>query len=163
MIPDDKALEEAHRKEFGNRDDASDKEHWDYTLGGFRSGANWMKTKILEGARDGFDQWFGSRGFHLHYEYKNLWQAATIAAEARHREALKAKDAEMGAAKRNNIKLFEEFKVLESRIEKLRDALEFIKSGCLVPPDGGSPDLMDAVNSAKEALANDDKAKEMSK
>ena len=37
------------------------------------------------------------------------------------------------------------------------EALEFSKSGCLVPPDGGSPDVQDHINNASEALARVEK------
>lgn len=40
---------------------------------------------------------------------------------------------------------------LEKMIELSEKALEFISSGCLVPPDGGSPKFEDAINSANEA------------
>lgn len=43
-------------------------------------------------------------------------------------------------------------KKLQKQNEIMRKALKFIQSGCLVPPDGGSPDLMDAVKCAEEAL-----------
>ncbi len=42
-----------------------------------------------------------------------------------------------------------------ARTEELagvREKLEFIAGGCLVPPDGGSPNLRDAIESAREAL-----------
>lgn len=37
-------------------------------------------------------------------------------------------------------------------LARLREALEWIADGCLVPPDGGSPRLEDAVDAAREAL-----------
>ncbi len=37
-------------------------------------------------------------------------------------------------------------------LEQIRDELLFIADGCLVPPDGGSPDIYDAMASAKRAL-----------
>lgn len=37
-------------------------------------------------------------------------------------------------------------------VQQLVDALKFIENGCLVPPDGGSPDLQDARNAARKAL-----------
>jgi len=40
--------------------------------------------------------------------------------------------------------------------KRLRKALEFIASGCLVPPDGGSPTLEDAVERAQQALEGRD-------
>jgi hypothetical protein len=39
------------------------------------------------------------------------------------------------------------------------EALEFISDGCLVPPDGGSPRLTDAIQTACEALAKIREAK----
>lgn len=41
---------------------------------------------------------------------------------------------------------------LKEENAKLRKALEFIAGRCLVPPDGGSPKLEDAVEAAKAAL-----------
>jgi hypothetical protein len=40
---------------------------------------------------------------------------------------------------------------------KLAEALEFIAGGCLVPPDGGSPCLDDAIIAASDELAKFDK------
>ena len=37
-------------------------------------------------------------------------------------------------------------------LQQIRDELLFIADGCLVPPDGGSPDIYDAMASAKRAL-----------
>lgn len=37
-------------------------------------------------------------------------------------------------------------------IEKYEAALKHIKNGCLVPPDGGQPNLQDAIDTAREAL-----------
>jgi hypothetical protein len=42
-----------------------------------------------------------------------------------------------------------------TEIERLKGALAFIANGCLVPPDGGSPKLEDAVTAAKEALTSE--------
>lgn len=39
-----------------------------------------------------------------------------------------------------------------SDLQQIRDELLFIADGCLVPPDGGSPDIYDAMASAKRAL-----------
>lgn len=36
--------------------------------------------------------------------------------------------------------------------DRLREALDFIASGCLVPPDGGTPNFDDAIKCASEAL-----------
>lgn len=36
-------------------------------------------------------------------------------------------------------------------LKQVRDELLFIADGCLVPPDGGSPDIYDAMASAKRA------------
>ncbi len=41
---------------------------------------------------------------------------------------------------------------------EMAEALEFIASGCLVPPDGGSPKPEDASDTAKDVLA---KAREL--
>lgn len=41
---------------------------------------------------------------------------------------------------------------LERENARLREALEFIRSGCLAPPDGGSPCLDDAISAARAAL-----------
>lgn len=48
--------------------------------------------------------------------------------------------------------LVETIKSLEQKLAIAVDALEFIESGCLVLPDGGSPELADAIISAREAL-----------
>lgn len=42
---------------------------------------------------------------------------------------------------------------LEQLIQAKDDELTFINSGCLVPPDGGSPTIQDAIDSAAKALA----------
>ena len=44
----------AHIERFGSREEASDKEHWDYTLGGFREGVRYQlkihkELKIIAG------------------------------------------------------------------------------------------------------------------
>lgn len=39
---------------------------------------------------------------------------------------------------------------------QLVEALKFIAGGCLVPPDGGSPTLQDAIEAAEKALAQKD-------
>lgn len=41
---------------------------------------------------------------------------------------------------------------LEAANKVLREALDFISKGCLVPPDGGSPYLQDAIEEAQKAL-----------
>jgi hypothetical protein len=46
----------------------------------------------------------------------------------------------------------ERIKKLENKIKITTEALDFIKWGCLTFPDGGSPDMMDAMNTAREAL-----------
>lgn len=37
-------------------------------------------------------------------------------------------------------------------LNEIEEELKFIANGCLVPPDGGSPTLDDAVRAAKQAL-----------
>jgi len=41
---------------------------------------------------------------------------------------------------------------LQNKLKVAEEALEFMKQGCLVPPDGGSPDIPDYINCATEAL-----------
>jgi hypothetical protein len=50
-------------------------------------------------------------------------------------------------------KLLARVKELESNLAVAVEALEVISSGCLVPPDGGSPSLDDAITEARAALA----------
>lgn len=41
---------------------------------------------------------------------------------------------------------------LRKQLEIAKEALEFSSNGCLVPPDGGSPDVYSHINNAKQAL-----------
>lgn len=41
---------------------------------------------------------------------------------------------------------------IKDRLAELEAALQHIANGCLVPPDGGSPCLQDAIDTAKEVL-----------
>ena len=61
------------------------------------------------------------------------------------------KDAEFDAHSRTDIPRLT--KALRLAVEEL----EFIKSGCLVPPDGGQPKLEDAIKTASDALAEIEK------
>jgi predicted transcriptional regulator len=64
--------------------------------------------------------------------------------------------AEIAELNAENAQLQEEYKKLfeQAKVEnaRLREALEFIRSGCLAPPDGGSPCLDDAISAARAAL-----------
>ncbi len=64
---------------------------------------------------------------------------------------LEAKLAELERRNSNQAKTME-WMMSGEMMKVVIDKLEFISSGCLVPPDGGSPDIMDAVNAAKEAM-----------
>lgn len=48
----------------------------------------------------------------------------------------------------------EEMERLQAACTRYREALEWIAGGCLVPPDGGSPRLDDAIDVAAEALSD---------
>lgn len=39
-----------------------------------------------------------------------------------------------------------------AKVQVLVDTLQFIANGCLVPPDGGSPDIGDAIEAAEKTL-----------
>lgn len=41
---------------------------------------------------------------------------------------------------------------LQNKLKVAEEALEFMKQGCLVPPDGVSPDIPDYINCSTEAL-----------
>lgn len=52
-----------------------------------------------------------------------------------------------------DIKDKEEVHVIEkSAFDKVVEALKFIANGCLVPPDGGSPCIDDAIKEARQIL-----------
>lgn len=49
-------------------------------------------------------------------------------------------------------RLWRKIETMKAENQRMREALEFIKNGCLVPPDGGSPSIDDYMKAAHRAL-----------
>jgi hypothetical protein len=58
----------------------------------------------------------------------------------------------IASAENDYHKAMAKIKTLSEQNEKLREGLEFIASGCLVPPDGGTPNFEDAIEAARNTL-----------
>ena len=125
-------IEDAHSKIFGLRSDASDKEHWDYTLGGFRAGVRVTQQDLLDSASEGFEEYFSefekrSTPIAIKNIVLEIWQAATIASEKRIQEqrTINQSEALNTSLHRENQKLQEAIKflkVINGRLEEARVA-----------------------------------------
>lgn len=74
-----------------------------------------------------FERWYGKLSSEKLTAFDDVWQAACEYKQS-------------------------EIDKLEKELAVAVESLEFIETGCLVQPDGGSPDLMDAVKQARGAL-----------
>lgn len=143
MIPDDKQIEEASKLfslSFGYAKQADT-----HPAISFRHGVEWMRQQIMEGASVGWSE-YERRIEHLEgyiYIAKEAWQAATLGAEARHREALRVKDAEIKHLK-------QQFLYVESGDVHLGDMTIVIRREF-------------GMSVGEKHIPKEDKAKEMSK
>lgn len=82
----------------------------------------------------------------------------TVGREGSHHIEVKVKDefVQSGFYKKGDAKFIahsrQDIPLLLALVENYREALEFSKSGCLVPPDGGQPTIQDHIDNAAQAL-----------